>query len=58
MALERWVEQGTAPERIVASNVKAGKVERSRPLCPYPKVARYKGAGSIDDAENFACVAP
>jgi feruloyl esterase len=58
MALEQWVERGTAPERIIASNVKAGRVERSRPLCPYPKVARYKGAGSIDDAESFSCVAP
>ncbi|HEY5757227.1 MAG TPA: tannase/feruloyl esterase family alpha/beta hydrolase [Steroidobacter sp.] len=58
MALEQWVERGAAPERIIASNVKAGRVERSRPLCPYPKVARYKGAGSIDEAENFSCVAP
>jgi feruloyl esterase len=58
MALEQWVERGAAPERIVASSVKAGKVERSRPLCPYPKVARYQGAGTIDEAENFSCVAP
>jgi feruloyl esterase len=58
MALEQWVEGGTAPDRIIASTVKAGKVERSRPLCPYPRVARYKGAGSIDEAENFSCVAP
>jgi feruloyl esterase len=35
-----------------------GKVVRTRPLCPYPEVARYKGAGSIDEAENFRCVAP
>ena len=58
MALEQWVEKGVAPERIVASTVTAGRVERSRPLCPYPKVARYKGTGSIDEAGNFACVAP
>jgi len=58
MALEQWVERGAAPERIIASNVKAGRVERSRPLCPYPKAARYKGTGSIDVAENFSCVAP
>lgn len=58
MALEQWVERGTAPEKIIASNVMAGRVERSRPLCPYPKVARYKGDGSIDQAENFSCVVP
>jgi len=58
MALEQWVEREAAPERIIASNVKAGRVERSRPLCPYPKVARYKGTGSIDEAGNFSCVAP
>lgn len=58
MALEQWVERGVAPDRIIASNVIAGRVQRSRPLCPYPKVARYKGAGSIDEAGNFACVAP
>jgi hypothetical protein len=33
-------------------------VERTRPLCPYPQVARYKGTGSIDDAASFSCVAP
>lgn len=58
MALEQWVERETAPERIIASRVMGGRVERSRPLCPYPKVARYQGAGSIDEAKNFACVAP
>ena len=34
------------------------KVERTRPLCPYPRVARYSGQGSSDDAKNFRCVAP
>jgi len=57
-ALESWVEQGRAPERIVASRVAAGKVERTRPLCAYPQVARYSGTGSIDDAANFVCVTP
>jgi len=32
-----------------------GKVDRTRPLCPYPRVARYKGTGSTDDAANFEC---
>jgi feruloyl esterase len=55
-ALERWVEQGKAPDRIIASG---GAVpNRTRPLCPYPKVARYTGRGSINDAANFACVDP
>ena len=35
-----------------------GKVDRTRPLCPYPQVAKYKGTGSIDDAANFVCAAP
>jgi feruloyl esterase len=43
---------------MIASHVKDGKVDRTRPLCPYPQVAKYKGTGSIDDAANFACVAP
>jgi feruloyl esterase len=51
-ALERWVEKGVAPERIVAK-----RQNRTRPLCAYPKVARYKGSGSTDDAANFDCVA-
>jgi feruloyl esterase len=54
-ALDRWVEEGQAPESIVASRVANGKVERSRPLCPYPQVARYKGSGNIDEAANFVC---
>ena len=57
-AIERWVERGEAPDRIVASKVVDGAVRRSRPLCVYPRVARYDGSGSIDDAANFACVSP
>ncbi len=53
-----WVEKGKAPEQLVASKVTNGTVVRTRPLCPYPQVARYKGQGSIDDAANFSCVAP
>ena len=61
-ALERWVEQGVPPEEIVATKYKTGAdpasgVARTRPLCPYPKVARYKGMGSTDEAANFECVA-
>jgi feruloyl esterase len=57
-ALEQWVERGEKPSRIIASKVTDGKVERTRPLCPYPQVARWNGTGSTDDAANFACVAP
>lgn len=56
--LERWVEQGEAPDRIAASRVTDGKEDRTRPLCPYPQVAVYRGTGSVDDAANFACQAP
>jgi feruloyl esterase len=54
-ALEQWVEQGKAPDRIVAYRVRDGKTDRTRPLCPYPQVAVYKGKGSTDDDENFTC---
>lgn len=58
-ALERWVEQGTAPDRIAASKVgKDGSVERTRPLCPYPQEAVYSGSGSTNEAANFTCKVP
>jgi hypothetical protein len=53
-----WVEKGTAPAKLIGARVVAGETKRTRPLCPYPEVARYKGAGSIDAAENFTCQAP
>ena len=56
--LERWVEQGKAPVRVVASHKTGGQVDRTRPLCPYPQVAKYKGSGSTDDAANFVCTQP
>jgi feruloyl esterase len=54
-ALEQWVEQGKAPDRIPASLSHEGVVIRTRPLCPYPQVAAYAGTGTIDDAVNFVC---
>ena len=51
-----WVEKGKAPDVIVAKKIVQGQVTRSRPLCPYPQVARYTGNGSIDAAENFTCI--
>ena len=56
--LEAWVEHDHVPDRIIASRVTAGRVERTRPLCPYPQVATYTGSGSIDDAANFTCRIP
>jgi feruloyl esterase len=53
-----WVEKGKAPDQIIGSHSTDGKVDRTRPLCPYPQVARYKGSGSIDEAVNFSCAAP
>ena len=54
-ALEQWVEHGKAPDQIVASHSTGGVVDRTRPLCPYPQAAVYKGTGSPDDAASFAC---
>jgi Tannase and feruloyl esterase len=53
-----WVERNRAPESLVAKKIVNGETTRSRPLCPYPQVARYKGKGSIDDAGSFECRAP
>lgn len=66
--LVAWVEQGVAPDRIIASVRGAGNrggvnselpanwtAQRTRPLCPYPKVARYTGSGSLENAANFSC---
>ena len=57
-ALDQWVEHGKAPEKIIASHIANGVTDRTRPLCPYPQVARWKSTGSIDDSANFACVDP
>jgi feruloyl esterase len=59
-ALEAWVEQGRAPERILARRPArkdlSGTVEYSRPLCPFPRIARYDGVGDPSQAESFQCV--
>jgi len=57
-ALMKWVEQGVAPERIIATRVEGGKVVRQRPICAYPAQAAYKGSGDVDDAANFTCMTP
>lgn len=63
--LEQWVEQGQAPDNIeavqhagVGSAEGTGTILRTRPLCPYPQQARYKGAGSTFAADSFSCVLP
>jgi feruloyl esterase len=56
-ALEQWRENKKAPDQIIASRIRNGKADRTRPLCPYPQVAVYRGTGSTDDAANFACKA-
>jgi feruloyl esterase len=57
-AIEQWVEEGKAPDQIPAAHMTKGTVDRTRPLCPYPQVARYKGSGSTDEAQNFVCRLP
>jgi feruloyl esterase len=61
LALEQWVEKGIAPNAIVATKYESGDpakgVKMTRPLCPYPQIAKYKGKGDTNDAGNFACVA-
>jgi len=59
-AMERWVEEGAAPQQIIAAKYKSGAnpasgVVRTRPLCPYPQTAHWNGSGSTDDAANFVC---
>jgi feruloyl esterase len=62
IALDRWVEQGAAPDQIIATRFVDGNpakgVAMTRPLCPYPKEAHYKGAGDTNDAANFVCQKP
>ena len=61
-AVVDWVENGTAPRRLIASqsadSAKSSAATRTRPLCPYPQVAKYNGRGSTADAASFACAAP
>ncbi|HYZ32384.1 MAG TPA: tannase/feruloyl esterase family alpha/beta hydrolase [Crenalkalicoccus sp.] len=60
VALQRWVEQGVAPERLVAThfvnNSPAAGIAFTRPLCPFPQIAQYRGTGPTTDAASFDCV--
>jgi feruloyl esterase len=54
-SIEAWVERGEAPDRLLGRHIQDGS---SRPLCPYPAVARYDGRGPTGEAASFACAAP
>jgi Tannase and feruloyl esterase len=54
-AVVQWVEKGVAPSHVVAAHLSGGKIDRTRPLCPYPRLARWNRIGSSDDAKNFTC---
>jgi hypothetical protein len=58
-ALEQWVEKGTAPTFLIAKPAPEDQnsVKMTRPICPYPQIAKYKGTGDTNDAANFACAA-
>jgi feruloyl esterase len=55
-AVIKWVEQGVAPEQIIATRFSGSTLTLSRPLCPYPAQAVYNGSGDVNVASNFACV--
>jgi feruloyl esterase len=55
-AMVKWVEQGVAPERIIATRFSGGALTLSRPVCPYPAQAVYNGSGDVTVASNFTCV--
>lgn len=57
-AIEAWVEHGKAPDAIAASTKPDSAAPHSLPLCPFPRQARYSGAGATTDASNWACAAP
>ena len=67
LALEAWVEKGAAPDKIIAAKLANNNnndesspphAAMTRPLCPYPQIAKYKGSGDDKDAANFNCAAP
>ena len=55
--LDQWVDQGVAPDRIIASHLTGGVPAFSRPLCPFPQEARYTGSGDRTNANNWVCAA-
>lgn len=57
-AIQRWVEEGEAPDRLVASRIDQGEVEMQRPLCAWPRQALYNGSGDPKREESFECDDP
>jgi feruloyl esterase len=57
-AIEGWVATGSAPQQIIAAHRTAGQVDKTRPLCRFPEIAKYKGTGDPNDAASFACGHP
>ena len=57
-AVQKWREQGIAPDQITANYADRGRVYKKRPVCPYPQVAIYNGSGDTNDAASFHCGAP
>jgi len=57
-ALEEWRENNSAPEKIIATHSTSNAIDNTRPLCPYPQAAIYKGSGNTTDAANFVCGNP
>jgi feruloyl esterase len=62
VSLENWVEKGAAPDRIIATKYNedsaAKGVAMTRPICPFPKQAKWNGKGETSDAANWTCAAP
>jgi feruloyl esterase len=56
--LDAWFTTSKAPDKIIGTHSTNGQVDRTRPLCPYPLAAKYKGSGNTDDAANFTCAKP
>jgi feruloyl esterase len=57
-AVQQWVEKGVAPDQVKATYGDRGRTTKTRPVCPYPKAAIYKGSGDINSADNFTCGNP
>jgi feruloyl esterase len=59
VALDRWVEEGVAPDRLIATGTvpeDPARTTMTRPVCPYPQVLEYKGRGDTNNAANFVCL--
>jgi hypothetical protein len=57
LALDKWVTTGVAPDKFIGTGkANTGGADLTRPLCPYPKMAHYKGSGDTNRADSFECV--